>query len=256
MLTRLGNKRKISGQLAQHFPQHKMRIELFFGAGGSYFTLPKPQYAVLNDLDDDVTNLYQIILERRADLHEQIRMMPISMGLVKYWKKNQETDPMKKALRFLLLSNFTYLGKGNTLRIGLDNTKQNLINAIEPTFLALENVKILNVDFREVISKVSFSERLMKKENGFVYLDPVYLDTEHYYKVPKWTKDDTADCFEIMKSCGMKCAMSEFDHPFVIEQAERKGLIINEVGQRQNVKNRRMELLITNYELSTQGSLF
>ena len=210
VLTRLGNKRKMKDYLAPLFPAHKMRIELFFGAGGSFFYLPPPQYAILNDLDDDVTNLYRVILDHKDKLIEEIKIMPVTESLITYWQKHQETEPVKKAVRFLLLSNFTYLGKGNTLRIGLGNEKVSLLNYIEPTFLKLKNAKITNRDFRNVIDKISFNDKIITKKEAFVYLDPIYLDTEHYYKVPKWKESDTEDCFKIMTNCGIKTAMSEF----------------------------------------------
>ena len=127
---------------------------------------------------------------------------------------------------------------------------------MEPTFLALEHAKIVSVDFRDVICKISFSEKLLRKDDTFVYLDPVYLDTEHYYRVPKWTKEDTADCFELMANSGMKCALSEFDHPFILEQALKFGFEVIELGTRQNIKNRRKEVLVVNYEVNSQMRMF
>lgn len=247
ILTRLGNKRRLAMSLYEHFPHHRMRIELFFGAGGSYFYMPPAKYAILNDLDDDVTNLYTVILNNKSDLIQAIELMPISTSLVKYWKPKTEMDPIKKALRFLLLSNFTYLGKGDTLRLGLDNAKESLITRIEPTFLQLKNAKITNFDFREVIGKISFSEGLNDKSSAFVYLDPVYLDTDHYYKVPKWTSTDTEDCFKIMANSGIKCAMSEFAHEQVMDFASDYKMNVIKIKERQNIKSRSQEILITNY---------
>ena len=247
ILTRLGNKRKMKAKLHQYFPKHKMRIELFFGAGGSYFYLPKPKYAILNDLDDDVYNLYRIILDQKEELIRQILLMPITESLVNYWKKNIETDPMKKAIRFLLLSNFTYLGKGDTLKFGLENAKKNIIKNIEPTFLWLQDATLMNRDFREVISKINFSEKLLKKSEAFVYLDPVYLDTTHYYKVPKWTIKDTEDCFKIMATCGIPSAMSEFNNDQVLKLAKDYKMNVIYLTERRNIKNVRTEILVTNY---------
>lgn len=255
VLTRFGNKRKIIEKIHPYFPEHNMRIELFFGAGGSFFYLPKPKYSILNDLDDDVTNLYLIIKNRRKEFEKEIEMLPISESLIKYWKSNFETDPLMKAVRFIFLSNFTYLGKGDTLRVGLDNAKKTLIKNIEPTFKYLENSKILNRDFREVLKIVSFTKGLNDKENCFIYLDPVYLDTECNYKVPNWTLSDSIDCLEIMTDSGIKCAMSEFDHSNIIEEANKRGLNIIPIGERANIKNRRIEILITNYK-STQLQMF
>lgn len=254
MLVRFGNKRRLAGELYSHFPEHRMRIELFFGAGGSYFNMPKPKYAILNDLDDDVTNLYIVLQNNYQQLQNEIAKLPISMSLMKYWKVNLETDPVKKAVRFLFLSNFSYLGKGDTIRLGLDNAKQSLLDSIEPCFLQIANAKILNVDFRNVLEKISFTKGLNDKEKAFAYLDPVYLDTINNYRVPKWTKDDTIDCLEIMCNSGIKSAMSEFSHPFVIKEAKRRDLRIITIGERSNIKNKKIEILITNYD-SNQHSL-
>lgn len=233
--------------LWSHFPQHKMRIELFFGAGGAFFNMPKSKYHILNDFDDDVTNLYQLVCSDRETLAREIEIMPISMSLFDQWKKASFEDPIKKALRFLLISNFTYLGKGDTIRLSLDNTKQLLLNKIEETFIALKDEKITNLDFREVLPKISFSGKLIPKRDAFVYMDPVYLDTEHYYKVPKWTEKDTLDCFDIMSDSGLNCAMSEFDHPLIMEEAQKRGFEVIPIKERQNIKNRRREILVVNY---------
>ena len=255
ILTRLGNKRLMAKNLYSHFPPHKMRIELFFGAGGSFFYTPIPRYSILNDYDDDVSNLYLMILDQKKELYEYIRFLPVSSSLLEYWKKNKETDLIKKAVRFLLLSNFTYLGKGDTLRLGVDKCKQSLIDRIQPTFEMLVNSKITSYDFREVLPKVSFQEAVTPKRDSFVYLDPIYLDTVHTYKVPNWNVDDTEDCFKIMAECGVKCAMSEFDHEQVLDFASDYKMNVITIGNRRNIKNERNEILITNYD-SNQLSFF
>ena len=203
LLTRPGNKSKLAPEVYKYFPQHKMRITLFFGAGGLFFNTPKAKYNIANDLDNDVFNLFQVVLNQKEDLKKMVKILPVSESLFDHWLKNKETDPVKKALRFLFLSNFSYMGKADKLKLGLDNSKRLLIDNIEPTFCALDGVKFTNRDFREVIPSISFSERLITKEQSFVYLDPVYLDREHTYKVPNRTKDDTFDCFEVMSNEGI-----------------------------------------------------
>lgn len=253
LLTRLGNKKRISGKLNSYFPTHKMRIELFFGAGGSFFHLPAPKYSILNDLDDDVFNLYQVIQKDRQSLIDQVMILPINESLMKFWLSNQEVDPILKAVRFLLLSNFTYLGKGNTIRLGLGNEKTNLIKKIEPTFLKLKDCKISNRDFRDVINRISFQENVIKRSEAFCYLDPIYLGTSHCYKVPKWTSDDTEDCFKIMDNEGIPAAMSEFDHEQVLDFASDYKMNVIYLGERRNIKSRKNEILITNYKID-QGT--
>ena len=119
LLTRLGNKKSLSEKIYPYFPYHKMRITLFFGAGGMYFNTPKSKYNIINDLDDDITNLYLVVSEEPNQLIDAIYSVPISKSLLKYWRTYTPKDPIQKAVRFLLLSNFTYLGKGDTIRFGV-----------------------------------------------------------------------------------------------------------------------------------------
>lgn len=237
----------MAGKLYQYFPPHRLRITLFFGAGGEFFNTPRAKYNVINDLDDDVTNLFLVVSERPNDLIDAVAHMPISASLLKKWRKEVPADPVLKAVRFLLISNFTYLGKGDTIRYGVGLEKEKLIPRIKKTHLSLGDARIMNEDFRDVIDKISFYPTVLTREQAFIYLDPVYLGTGHYYRVPDWTEEDTYDCFEIMSNEGIKAAMSEFDHPFILSEAKRRGFHVIPIGSRQNIKNRRNELLITNY---------
>jgi len=47
---------------------------------------------------------------------------------------------------------------------------------------------------------------------------------------------------------GINAALSEFDHPLILDLAKQKGLNIDILGERCNIKNRRIEVLITNYQ--------
>jgi DNA adenine methylase len=49
--------------------------------------------------------------------------------------------------------------------------------------------------------------------------------------------------------------MSEFDNEFILNQAKERNLNVYIIGERQNMKNRKTEILITNYKTS-QISLF
>ena len=109
ILRRLGNKKKLAKKIQAYFPKHKIYIEPFFGAGGMFFNKPKAHRNIVNDLDSDVFNLFQVVMNQKEELEKGYYMMPRHSDLLEYWKKNQETDPIKKALRFLFLSNFPQL---------------------------------------------------------------------------------------------------------------------------------------------------
>lgn len=251
ILRRLGNKKKIAKEIQKYFPPHKIYIEPFFGAGGMFFNKPKVQYNFLNDLDSDVFNLFQVVSTSQEEMIEQFKAMPIHTDLLEYWKNNQEEEPIRKALRFLFLSNFCFYGQPNSLRMGAFNSKQVLLNNIDETSKMLFDVQFMNVDFRKVFKMFSIKPEEYKK--AFVYCDPPYLGTGDNYS-NSFTNEDSNDLFDCLVDSGCKFAMSEFDHPFITKQAEERGLNVVIIGKRNNLKNRRTEILITNYK-NTQYKL-
>src|SRR5690606_13764226 len=157
ILRRLGNKAKIAQKIQAYFPPHKIYIEPFFGAGGMFFNKPKAKYNIVNDLDSDVFNLFQVVMNQKEELEKAFYMMPIHSDLLDYWKVNQETDPIKKALSFLFLSNFTFLGKQDTLAYGLRKSpKQSFYDNIENTLSKIEGVRFNNCDFKRFFNSLSF----------------------------------------------------------------------------------------------------
>ncbi len=89
----------------------------------------------------------------------------------------------------------------------------------------------------------------------FIYSDPPYLTTRNDHYTHQFKESDSSDLFDCLQKTGCKFAYSEFNNPFILEQAKQRNLNINIIGERQNLKNRRVEVLITNYELR-QKTLF
>ena len=67
-------------------------------------------------------------------------------------------------------------------------------------------------------------------------------------KYGKENIDRYFDLFEMLDNTGCKFAISEFDNDFVMNQAKERKLNVIYIGERTNLKNKRTEILITNYE--------
>lgn len=246
ILRRVGNKSKIAKEVQKYFPKHTIYVEPFFGAGGMFFNKPKAKYNIVNDLDSDVYNLFQIVSTKRDELEQAFKNMPIHSDLLEYWKHNREDEPIRKALRFLFLSNFTLYGKQDTITYRAGNDQQILLERLDETSKLLFGVQFMNFDFRKAI-KVATSQ-LTDNANIFIYADSPYLQTvDTYSDSDVWTETDSNDLFDSLQETGCKFAMSEFNHPFILEQAEKRKLNVHIIGERQNLKNRRTEILVTNY---------
>ena len=254
ILLRLGNKQRIAMDIQKYFPQHKIYVEPFFGAGGMFFNKPKVKHNIVNDLDADVFNLYQVVLNQKEDLMELYKITPYHSDLSKHWSKHKEVEPLKKAMRFLFLSNFVLNGRGYNLSYGAAacgrRTTEDFKILLDKTFDLISGVQFMNVDFRRFFNNFQIRGT---EEQHFIYCDPPYLGTVDNYS-HSFTEQDSEDLFNLLMQSKCKFAVSEFDHPFILEQAQKNGLNTLIIGERQNLKNRRTEILITNYE--QQPSLF
>jgi len=221
ILRRLGNKKKLAKKLQTYFPPHKIYIEPFFGAGGMFFNKPKAKYNIVNDLDSDVFNLFQVV------------------------------EPIKKALRFLLMSNFTYMGKMDCIKWAARNEKESFYKKIDLCFEYFYGCRFNNCDFKKFLNDLQINETDIKRNQTFIYSDPPYLETvDTYSDSDTWKQSDSSDLFDSLQKTGCKFAYSEFDHPFILQQAKERKLNVHIIGERQNLKNRRIEILVTNYELN------
>ena len=250
ILRRLGNKSAIASEIQKYFPPHKIYIEPFFGAGGMFFNKPKAKYNIVNDLDSDVFNLFMVVMNQKDELEKAFYQMPIHSDLLNYWKKNEETDPIKKALRFLFLSNLTHMGGGASIRMQPRTPKNTFFEKLDETFDKINDLQFYNSDFAKFLKSICFDSM---EFDTLIYCDPPYLNTDDNYS-NSFTEQDSIKLFDTLQKTGCKWAMSEFDNEFILNQAKERGLNVHIIGERQNLKNRRTEILITNY--AQQPNLF
>ena len=252
ILRRLGNKSKIAKEIQKYFPAHKIYIEPFFGAGGMFFNKPKAKYNIVNDIDSDVFNLFQVASNQKDELKTAFKLMPLHMDLFKFWGANKETEPIKKALRFILLSNYGYMGKPNSFRLTGTKTEyaEKFDYNLDLTANLLFNCQFANMDFRKFITGISFqNDGRNDEEKTLIYADPPYLGTDDNYS-NSFTENDSIDLFDTLQDSKCMFAMSEFDNEFILQQAKERNLNVIYIGERTNLKNKRTEILITNYQVA------
>lgn len=254
ILRRLGNKQNIANEIQKYFPPHKIYVEPFFGAGGMFFNKPRVEHNLLNDLDSEVFNLFVTLKDNKTKLLNDFLKTPISEELIKYWKDNKETESVMRAIRFLFISNFTLNVSGQSLRTNaIGNSKKEIENKIDATFEFIKYSSFFNKDYKKFISSISF-RRDIEKNKTFIYCDPPYLNTNDNYS-NSFTEEDTIELFKTLEETNCKYAVSEFDHNLMYDIADNYNLNLIIIGERKNIKNRRTEILITNYE-NKQTSLF
>ena len=113
ILRRLGNKSKIAEDIITYFPDHKIYVEPFFGAGGMFFNKRKAKYNIVNDLDCEVVNLFQVIQKDKIGFEEVKKSWPefenadwIAFGSgtgIRFWLNGLQNIPFHILPEFLRL---------------------------------------------------------------------------------------------------------------------------------------------------------
>lgn len=177
-----GSKWNITTQLVELIPEHHSYLEPFFGSGAVLFKKPYSNIETINDIDHDVTNLFQCIREQPDKLSRLVMTTPFSREVYDqaYDEENKSDEPCDKALRFLTKCWQGHGFRSNGYKVGWKNDVvgrerayalqnwYNLPGCIIETAERLRRVQIENKPAIEVIERFNY-------ENVFMYVDPPYL---------------------------------------------------------------------------------
>lgn len=252
LLRRIGNKSKIAKEIVKHFPEHSVFIDMFFGAGGLFFNKPVVQYNFLNDIDSDIINLFNVLMKQKDELIEYLELVPYSADFFNIAKKNIPANNIEKAVYFLVLSNWSFMGGSDMIAFTAhSNAKKITLNNITNTYRILinqYNTKFLNCDFREILEQISFDiDRPNQKRFSLVYADKPYSNTTNNYS-NNWSKKDDIDLLDVLLKSDLKFAISEFKDSSFEKLAIDAGLNVIDIKERCTLKSRNTEILITNYK--------
>ena len=145
------------------------------------------------------------------------------------------------------------MGKRGTLHLGFTFAKpENCI--FDNYFFKIKNARIGKSNFFNFLKSINY-RRPKERKRTFIYCDPPYLNTSGY-NCEKWQISDFKLLVDRLLKMKVRFAISEFNTKEIIEVVEEHNFNIIEIGERKNMKNRRTELLITNYENDKENILF
>lgn len=179
----VGGKRQLLDEISKYIPKnYSTYFEPFFGGGAVLFHL-QPKDAVINDLNKDLINTYQVI---KSNPNELIQSLSVHKNTSEYFYEMRDKDRdtieyqnmslIDKASRLIYLNKTCFNGLFRVNSSGQFNTpfgdykNPNIVN--EPIIRAVSkyfndnNIKIINGDFDKALETA--------KEGDFVYLDPPY----------------------------------------------------------------------------------
>jgi len=193
-------------------------------------------------------NLFKVVKDNFDEFLFLFEITPMSEELFYYWTENKETDPVRKALRFLFLSSFSYLGKNGTFMLIHSNCsyKIKLKKLIVKCSECFGNTMLRNKDFRLFFNDIYETEKHIPKRHRFIYADPPYIGTTNNYS-DSFTEKDAKELCQTLINTGIKFAYSEFDNPMILKMAKTYNLNIIHIGERRTIGSRNNEIILTNY---------
>ena len=183
-----GGKWRIASWVIETFPPHTCYVEAFAGGYSVMLQNMPSKFEVMNDLNDDVINFFDMLRAKPEQLIRAIMLTPYAREeLRRAWKADLTDDPIEKARRFYIRCWMSYgsgVGKQSTgwrYQIGTgDNSRASAIGSWNDTHHLwavaerLKQVQIEHDDAFKVIRRFDSHETLF-------YLDPPYVHSTRYH---------------------------------------------------------------------------
>ncbi|MBA7475641.1 hypothetical protein ES707_11013 [subsurface metagenome] len=239
-------------------PAHKIYVEPFFGGGSIFFAKGPSFLEVINDLNDNVINFYQVLKTDFQALKKEVEASLMSESLhrkaLKIYQKPKGHLKIKRAWAFWYVTNFSFANKpggGWKYDSGSDGSHtgrqcSNRRNGFKEYAGRLDTVQISCRDALEVI-------QYRDRENAFFYLDPPYPNADQgHYK--GYTEDNMEKLLKILESVHGKFMLSNYGSELIENYAVRNGWTIREfdlhLSAPRKTGQRKREILVMNYEPS------
>lgn len=175
-----GGKWNMAPWLIQQFPPHTTYVEPYCGAASVLLRKPRSRSEIINDMDDEVYNLFCVVRDRGQRLASLLELTPFSRR--EYMKCIRPAkDPMERARRIVVRS---FMGFGSdSFRAnrtsgfrarfhgsGLTTPAADWMNYPESLRLVVERLRGVVIEHRPALEIL----RMYDKPETFFYCDPPY----------------------------------------------------------------------------------
>lgn len=215
-----GSKWRIVKNLVSLIPQHHSYVEPYFGSGAVFFNKNPAAIETINDLDNDVPNLFRCIREDSELLAARVSAIPYSRYEYESTFAINPDDSYDRAVNFLIKC---WMGHGFRTagdKVGWKNDVHGresmyalrewyrLPEKILSVAERLMAVQIENRPALEVICRFNYSD-------VFMYIDPTYLKSTKLSKRQQYkfemTDDDHVELLETLRAIKAKVMISGYE---------------------------------------------
>ena len=229
--------------------------EPFLGGGAIFFKMPKKEYSILNDIDDELINCYNVVQDPL--LLNKLKTDVLNIKPSKEWfeelKRTSPESLYDKALRYFLINRTAYSGIMN-----LPNWGFHPVKSVQPSKWPerlqeahdklVNNVELTNLHFRDIILRPS-------NKRVWMFIDPPYFaaDQKRAYK-RSFTIEDHLELVSLLKETPYMFCLTYDNCPQIRELYSWANIYEQEwmyhtANSNVTTRKKGKELIITNYEL-------
>lgn len=246
-IPRMGGKSKLRKKIISLFPEHICYTEPFFGVGWVFFGKEPSKVEVINDVDQELINLFRMIKHHPEEIRRLIGFEICSRDQFDLYK-NSNVDTLteiQRAVRFIYLISQSFASKGGVFGYGTTTRPSPQIfdtKAFENLKDRLRNTYIENLSFEKIIEKYD-------RPHTLHFCDPPYFETDGYGSV--FGEKEHILLRDILSNIDGKFLLTINDHPQVREWYKDFDMIETEVNysvaKEAKARGKYKELIITNY---------
>ncbi|WP_238917232.1 DNA adenine methylase [Clostridium sp. YIM B02555] len=246
-ICRMGGKSKLRKTIIEMIPEHTCYVELFFGAGWVYFGKQPSKVEVINDIDKELINLFNMIKYHAPEVERQLEFEFSGRDVFEKYKNYtlEYLTEIHRAVRFLYLITQSFAGKGNNYGYGTNTKPSPQIfykNVLQELRERLRNTYVENLSFEKIIDKYD-------RNYTFFFCDPPYVQTAGYDS--SFGETEHLILKNKLSNLKGKFLLTINDHPEVREwykDFNLKEVEVNySISREQNARKNYSELIITNY---------
>jgi DNA adenine methylase len=208
----MGGKRRLAKHIIPKFPEHSCYVEPFAGGGALFFMRPSPaKVELLNDINQDLVNLYRCVQHHLEEFVRQFKWSLISRQMFTWLKSSRPetlTD-IQRAARFYYIQKMAFGGKsvGPTFSMATTSApKLNLLRVEED--LSAAHIRLS----RAYIEHLLWAECIKRydRPHSLFYCDPPYWQVTGYGTAFPWHEYEAMA--KVMDSIKGKMIISINDH--------------------------------------------
>lgn len=177
-----GSKWRIAEWIINKMPEHHSYLEPYFGSGAVFFNKQPSNIETINDIDEDVVNLFRVVRNNTEELLKRITYTPYSREEYnRAFIVNNQDDGIELARKFLIRC-WQGIGSNNKYKSGWKNDVQgrerayavrNWYRLPDRIYDIVDRLKEVQIENRPAVELI----KRFNSEKVLIYADPPYISS-------------------------------------------------------------------------------